>query len=158
MPKLKEYDCSNKRLIKSNVCLTLHPSHMSNAEKRYHILNIAEKLFASKGFNGTSVRDIAEAAHVNISMISYYFGSKEGLMQALFEERTGHILPKLEQLINNKSLSPFQKVEILIDDYVARAQQKLLFYRVLVQEQMLEKNPIITDLINNLKQKNTELL
>ena len=75
----------------------------------------------------------------------------------VFEERTGHILPKLEQLINNKSLSPFQKVEILIDDYVARAQQKLLFYRVLVQEQMLEKNPIITDLINNIKQKNTNL-
>lgn len=42
-------------------------------EKQLHILNAAEDLFANKGFEGTSVRDIAQKAEVNVAMISYYF-------------------------------------------------------------------------------------
>ena len=46
-------------------------------EKQLEILQVAEQLFAEEGFDGTSVRDIAKKANVNIAMISYYFGSKE---------------------------------------------------------------------------------
>ncbi|WP_431212540.1 TetR family transcriptional regulator [Puia sp. P3] len=55
------------------------------SDKREHILTSAEKLFAEKGFDGTSVRDIAQLAGVNLAMISYYFGSKEKLLEALIE-------------------------------------------------------------------------
>ena len=43
----------------------------------------AEKLFAEKGFAATSTRDIAKNAGVNVSMISYYFGSKEKLFEEI---------------------------------------------------------------------------
>jgi AcrR family transcriptional regulator len=148
-------------LIKSNVCLTLRfliEKNMVFTEKQIQILAVAEQLFAQKGFNGTSVRDIAEDAGVNVSMISYYFGSKEGLMEALFKERTSHILPKLEQLVRDESLTPFQKIDILIDDYVQRGIQKVLFYKILLGEQLLDKASLITGLINELKQKNSELM
>jgi AcrR family transcriptional regulator len=131
---------------------------MAFTEKQIQILAVAEQLFAQKGYNGTSVRDIAEEAGVNVSMISYYFGSKEGLMEALFKERTYHILPKLEQLVKDESLTSFQKIDILIDDYVERGIQKVLFYKILVGEQLLEKDSMITGLINELKQKNGELM
>ncbi|HWJ28358.1 MAG TPA: TetR family transcriptional regulator [Flavisolibacter sp.] len=131
---------------------------MSYYDKKTHILNVAEKLFAQKGFDGTSVRDIAEAACVNVSMISYYFGSKEKLMESLFEDRTSHIFPKLEQLVKDTSITPFGKIEHLIDDYINRAQQKLMFHKILVGEQVMEKNTIISSLINDLKKKHTELL
>lgn len=49
--------------------------------KEENILFAAEKLFAEKGFEGTSTREISKAANVNISMISYYFGSKEKLYE-----------------------------------------------------------------------------
>ncbi|HNP53387.1 MAG TPA: TetR family transcriptional regulator [Ferruginibacter sp.] len=49
------------------------------SDKRQHIIENAEILFADKGFEGTSVRDIAKQAGVNLAMISYYFGSKEKL-------------------------------------------------------------------------------
>lgn len=45
----------------------------------------AGRLFAEKGFAGVSTRDIAGAAHVNISLISYYFQGKEGLYKAVIE-------------------------------------------------------------------------
>lgn len=131
---------------------------MSAIEKRSHILKVAETLFAQNGFNGTSVRDIAEAAQVNSSMISYYFGSKDGLMQALFQEQTAHVIPKMEQLVNNETLTPWQKLDILVDDFVQKALQKMRFHKILLSEQMLEKNPVITELISDLRKKNTELM
>lgn len=56
-------------------------------DKQIHILDIAEKLIAEKGFEGTSVRDISSAANINVAMISYYFGSKEKMMSYLYQYR-----------------------------------------------------------------------
>lgn len=56
-------------------------------DKQIHILNIAEKLIAQKGFEGTSVRDISSKAEINVAMISYYFGSKEKMMSYLYQYR-----------------------------------------------------------------------
>ena len=44
---------------------------------RKQLLDAARALFARRGLSGTSIRDIAQAAKVNSSMISYYFESKE---------------------------------------------------------------------------------
>ena len=77
---------------------------MTFNEKQLQILTTAEDLFSTKGFDGTSVRDISEAAGVNVAMISYYFGSKEKLMEALFELRIGPLGLQLEHLINNQLL------------------------------------------------------
>lgn len=57
------------------------------SEKQIHILDVAEKLIAKKGFEGTSVRDISTNAKINVAMISYYFGSKEKMMSYLYRYR-----------------------------------------------------------------------
>ena len=56
-------------------------------EKQIHILDVAEKLIAKKGFEGTSIRDISSQANINVAMISYYFGSKEKMMPYLYRYR-----------------------------------------------------------------------
>ncbi|HEU4552458.1 MAG TPA: TetR family transcriptional regulator, partial [Chitinophaga sp.] len=60
---------------------------MDYNHKQIQILDAAERLFAMHGFHGASVRDIAQEADVNIAMISYYFGSKERLIEAIFLKR-----------------------------------------------------------------------
>ncbi|MFC3883247.1 forespore capture DNA-binding protein RefZ [Bacillus songklensis] len=47
------------------------------------VLDAAVSLFNTKGFDGTSVREIAKKAKVNVANISYYFESKEGLLENL---------------------------------------------------------------------------
>jgi len=131
---------------------------MKYNEKQLQIINTAESLFASKGYDGTSVRDIADEAGINIAMISYYFGSKEKLMQALIEERTDQVRLRVERLLNDNSLLPFEKISVLIDEYVARVVQKRQFYKIMVCEQMLEKNHVITDLLNGLKRQTSEMI
>jgi AcrR family transcriptional regulator len=56
-----------------------------SADAKERILQAALKLFAEKGFEGTTVRDICEEAGVNVSLVSYYFGGKEKVLYALFE-------------------------------------------------------------------------
>ena len=53
------------------------------------ILNAAEAAFAELGFAGTSLRHVVQAAGVNLATVYYYFGSKEGLMEAVLKRRFG---------------------------------------------------------------------
>ena len=48
----------------------------------------AERLFAERGFDGVSVRDIVQEAGVNLAAVSYHFGSKSALLMELFRART----------------------------------------------------------------------
>lgn len=57
-----------------------------NSSARVALLHAARGLFARQGLSGTSIRDIAQAAKLNSSLISYYFESKEGLYRACIEE------------------------------------------------------------------------
>src|ERR1700730_14879204 len=102
---------------------------MSYAEKQLQIIEAAEKLFSIKGIDGASIRDIAEEAGVNLAMISYYFGSKEKLMEAIFEQRMGHVRIRVESMLKDDSLAPFQKMEILIDENIDRIMQRQQFHK-----------------------------
>jgi len=47
------------------------------------IIDSAIELFYYQGFHGTTVRQIAQKAELNLALISYYFGGKKGLLEAL---------------------------------------------------------------------------
>ncbi len=131
---------------------------MEFTEKQLQILEIAETLFAAKGFEGTSVRDIAEKAGINVAMISYYFGSKEKLLEALFNSRIGSVQVRMENLIKDQSLSPLQKINLLIDEYVERVLQHENFFKIMVTEQLITKNPSVLSSLKQLKLRNVELI
>lgn len=54
---------------------------MSSTKKK--VFDAAISIFNSKGYNGSSVREIAQKANVNIALISYYFSGKKGLLEQL---------------------------------------------------------------------------
>jgi AcrR family transcriptional regulator len=131
---------------------------MNFNDKQLQIISIAEELFASQGFEGTSVRDIAEAAGINIAMISYYFGSKEKLMCAIFDVRTGHIRMKVESLMSDNSLTSLQKMEHLIQDHISRVVENTRFYKIMMTEQLINKNGALFDLVKQVKKTNVDII
>jgi len=60
--------------------------HNDSANAKKQLLTAARHAFARKGLSGTSIRDIAQGAKVNSSLISYYFAGKDGLYRACIEE------------------------------------------------------------------------
>ncbi len=125
------------------------------SDKRNHILEVAERLFATEGYVGTSVRDIAQTAGVNIAMISYYFGSKEKLLEAVFEMRTQYAIDQVTAIVENEDLQPLDKVFKLIDNYVDRMVRFQHFHKIMVREQISTKDDThIGGLIRQTKKKN----
>lgn len=127
-------------------------------EKQVVIVEAAERLFAEKGFAGTSVRDISEEAHVNLAMISYYFGSKEKLLETIFRYRGEKIKLQLESMIQDKKMSSLDKVYLLIDNYISRIVQSQSFHKIMAREQVVSMAGATHNLIHQLKKTNQELV
>jgi AcrR family transcriptional regulator len=126
------------------------------ADKREHILSVAEELFGEKGFEGTSVRDIAQSAGVNLAMISYYFGSKEKLLESLIELRTGYAYGILEELNKDQTLSPWDKIDQLVEFYVDRILNNLRFHNIMHQANTSARSDEIMAKIIGIKMRNLE--
>ena len=68
---------AKKKVGKAVRTKSVHASEQEDARAR--LIDAAIKLFAEKGYEGTSVRDLATAAGVNVAAVSYHFGSKDAL-------------------------------------------------------------------------------
>lgn len=87
----------------------------TNSKER--ILKVASKFFAQKGFSGTSVREIAKAAGVNVAMISYFWGGKRelfnGIINNLVDNQTKYASSALDFAINPEDLSKEEQIELM---------------------------------------------
>ena len=81
------------------------------------ILNAATKLFAHKGFDAVSVREICKEANVNLCLISYHFGGKQELYNAiiddLIEKQTRYANTFLDFSVNPRTLKKQEQIELL---------------------------------------------
>lgn len=66
-------------------------------ETRNRVIAAASSLFAERGFHGTTVRDIAQRARVNLAAGHYHFGSKETLYLEVLRVQFGDIMAEMEQ-------------------------------------------------------------
>lgn len=124
-------------------------------EKQLEILHVAEQLFAEEGFDGTSVRDIAKKANVNIAMISYYFGSKEKMLEALVLHRISDMRLQLESLYN-ETIPPFDKVDKMVELYISRINKNRCIYQILHFEFSTKKRELNFDSFTDMKKSNLE--
>lgn len=125
--------------------------------KQIEILMITEKLFAEKGYDGTSVRDIAKAAEINVAMISYYFGSKEKLLDAVIINRISGFRMILENL-QLETISPIEKIKKFVSLYINRFYMNKDIYQIIQFEIINQKRTSDFPSFNEIKQKNLELL
>jgi AcrR family transcriptional regulator len=90
------------------------PVNPSGSTKE-RILGAAESLFAQRGFDGASLRQLTSAAGVNLAAVNYHFGSKEKLVEQIFRRRL--------DALNNRRLEALALIAGLdgttIDDVLA---------------------------------------
>jgi AcrR family transcriptional regulator len=75
----------------------------SSGEMASHIARVAARLFADRGFDATSVREIVEASGVTKPTLYYHFGSKRGLAEALLTRPLTGFVANLQGLLEQES-------------------------------------------------------
>jgi AcrR family transcriptional regulator len=68
------------------------------------LLEAAKKVLRQNGYSGLSTRDVAAAAGIPLSQIHYHFGSKQGLVLALFEYLNAQLLDRQNALFGDPTL------------------------------------------------------
>lgn len=127
-------------------------------DKKDHIIDHAVELFAEKGFEGTSIRDLAAKADVNVAMINYYFGSKEKLFECMIERKASYTRGALDEIAKNKSISDIEKINQIIDVYISKLFTNRKFHRCMHQELMLSKRESIQQTIVNVVYPNSVII
>ena len=82
---------------------------------RKRILKQAERLFAKKGIDAVSIRDITDAAGVNSAAIHYHFGSKSGLIEALLERWAGELVERRGKILDRIEAQPKVGLRDVVD-------------------------------------------
>src|SRR5450432_1369946 len=127
-------------------------------DKKIQIINYAVELFAEKGFEGISIRDLAARADVNVAMINYYFGSKEKLFESMVEERASYTRGLLDEIVKNTAYTDIEKMDRIIDAYINKLFSNRKFHRVMHQEMMLSQRESLQQGIVNVIYPNSVII
>ena len=75
-----------------------------------NILNAAEKVFISTGYDGARMQAIANEANINKAMLHYYFKSKDMLFEKVFDEKAKCFFPQILEIAEGE-LDFIEKIE-----------------------------------------------
>jgi len=125
--------------------------------KQKEILEKATELFSQKGYTGVSVRDIAQKASCNISMISYYFGSKEGLFESIFQMHAQEVQKQFMSLeLFEGSLE--EGISYFIDNMFLLYQEKESFLKIMISQVLFGENPKLQENAQKIISQNLKML
>jgi len=105
---------------------------MSGKERREQLLDIGRTLFADKGFDGTSVEEIADKANVSKPVVYEHFGGKEGLYAVVVDREVGRLLDRITaSLQGNHPRELLEQAAGALLDYVEKDTDG---FRILVRD------------------------
>ena len=111
-------------------------------ETREKLLQTATELFAKRGIDGVSTRDLAKVSGVNLCSINYYFGSKQNLYDAVLEcviEKISNFASSKQIPLQTQNLTPIEEfdafasnmVDFLCSDKISGAGAELLIKEII---------------------------
>lgn len=128
-------------------------------ERKSEILDVAEQLFGTRGFDNTSTNDILQEVGIARGTLYYHFKSKEDILDAMIDRMTGRLIGKASDIVADKTMPVLQRLTAMMlalnvsDDLgceimaqVHKPQNALMHQKM--QERLLtQMNPLVTSLI-----------
>ncbi|NIE62623.1 TetR/AcrR family transcriptional regulator [Burkholderia sp. Ax-1719] len=116
------------------------------------LLRGARQMFATQGYEGTSVREIARLASVDPALMSHHFGSKEGLWKAVVEQLSQQLSPLIEatEQLQSARMSARERIKqalTLFIDFVLEDRYIGMFFSTATTEQGERLNVLIEGLM-----------
>lgn len=97
-------------------------ARMTGSERRHQLIEVARSLFAERGYEGTSIEEIAQRAQVSKPVVYEHFGGKEGLYAVVVDREMSALLDgittSLTKATNNQSRLRVERVALALLTYV----------------------------------------
>ena len=129
-------------------------------ERKKEILDIAEELFTTKGYDNTSTTDILERVGIARGTIYYHFKSKEEILDALIDRITQGIVHNVKSVLSHKEAAPQKILSFIgatrvdsaigkeITDYAHKPQNALMHQKML-NSLLAVLTPIVAEIIKD---------
>lgn len=108
---------------------------MPRPSRERQILEAALSLFAENGYDGTSVRQIAERAEVTEAALYRHHESKQALAEALFRDHMTRYAARLQEIVERSDLSVEARLRAIVDASLKLYGAEPRAYAYLIQEQ-----------------------
>jgi TetR/AcrR family transcriptional regulator, fatty acid metabolism regulator protein len=117
--------------------------------KRRLILDAAVRVFARQGYDDARVGDVAKEAGVAYGLVYHYFGSKDGVLEAVFREQWGRLLAAVALAEETGQTAP-EQLELVVKIVLRAWRDDPDLVRLLVRE--ITRNPHIQDELDEIGQ------
>ncbi|WP_246149215.1 TetR/AcrR family transcriptional regulator [Nonomuraea turkmeniaca] len=105
---------------------------MSGSERREQLIRISRTLFAEKGFDGTSIEEIAATAQVSKPVVYEHFGGKEGVYAVVVDREMQKLLVMItDALAASHSLIKLERAALALLQYIEESSEG---FRILVRD------------------------
>ncbi|MDR1557563.1 MAG: TetR/AcrR family transcriptional regulator [Tannerellaceae bacterium] len=125
------------------------------------IIEAAKRIFVRKGYEATTMSDIAAEVGISRTAMHYYFRTKDMMFEAIFAQLIDMVLPNIE-LIMNEHTTILEKLPKVIDQYLAALRNNQMFPLFVVNEmnrdmlhlfQVIAKDPKRVEVLMRFKQQ-----
>jgi AcrR family transcriptional regulator len=112
--------------------------NIKHTETEALILDAARKVFLEKGFDGSTMQQIANVSGINKALLHYYFRSKDRLFEAVFMEAFSKMVPNLFKIFT-ADIPFIEKIRALVNAYIIALQAYPQIPQFILHE--LHRNP-----------------
>ena len=105
---------------------------MTGSERRHQLINIARTLFAERGYESTSVEEVAQRAGVSKPVVYEHFGGKEGLYAVVVDREMSALLDGITSSLTNNSYRP--RVETVVLALLTYVEERTDGFRLLLRD------------------------
>ena len=136
-------------------------SKRASVQARAKIIKVATELFGEQGLEPTTTRQISAASGLNISLISYYFGGKVGLYQAIIYEHALKIKEEFEAIFESHHQEKFtpeifkKEISMIVRHMVEMRLHNLSMSKIFMAERT-QKMPYAREVFENIMKSTTD--
>ncbi|MCE5290184.1 MAG: TetR/AcrR family transcriptional regulator [Nocardiaceae bacterium] len=108
---------------------------MTGTQRRKQLIDVGRSLFAERGYDGTSIEEIAQRAQVSKPVVYEHFGGKEGIYAVIVDREMSRLLGMITaSLTENKSRVRIESVTLALLTYI---EEHTDGFRILVRDQRI---------------------
>jgi AcrR family transcriptional regulator len=132
-------------MTKNNVIQNDELLKSKQSDTKLRIIDVATMLFADRGFDGASVREIAKVADVNLAAINYHFSNKQNLYHAVLRNGLLRLNLEIKDLANEKNRTTSEFAIALYRMMIGNGPRLINNFKVLLNDYPFPQDLVIKD-------------